>query len=60
MPVDPNLNVILKEMWRLDEKISAGEALTREELAFYHNNLQTIVDYYQKNNEYWQGKKLLA
>ncbi len=56
MAVEENLNKILKEMWKLDERISIGEVLTGSEKTFYCVNLQTIKDYYEKNNMYWKNK----
>lgn len=57
MPIDINLNKILKEMWRLDEKISLGEVLSEQEVNFYDNHLNDIQQYYLKNDNYWQNKK---
>lgn len=56
MPVEESLNKILKEMWRIDEKSAAGEDLSFEESNFYNQNLQTIKNYYQNHNAYWQKK----
>jgi hypothetical protein len=53
MPIDQELNKILKEMWSLDEK----ENLNDSEKEFYNNNLDTIKNYYFTNNKYWQGKQ---
>lgn len=59
MALEENLNKILKEMWRLDEKISVSDILTDSEKTFYYNNLQTIKDYYEKNNMYWKNKNII-
>ena len=59
MPIDPNLNPILKEMWRLDEKMAAGEPLSREEKEFFNQHLAIIAEYYEKNDHYWNEKKPL-
>lgn len=56
MPVEESLNKILKEMWRIDEKSAAGEALESQEQEFYNQHLQTIKNYYQDHNAYWQKK----
>lgn len=55
--LDQNLNLILKEMWRLDEKASRGEALTPEESDFYDAHLGDISRYYEKNSRYWSEKE---
>lgn len=59
MAIDQELNKILKEMWRLDEKIVAGESLIETEKVFYNQYLETISNYYEKNGEYWQYKTKL-
>lgn len=59
MPVEPALNTILKEMWRLDEKLLAGQRLEAEEMVFYNQHLATIQEYYDINNSYWQRKQTL-
>lgn len=55
--IDESLNKILKEMWRLDEKVSTGENLDDSEKDFYNENLETIKNYYRDNNNYWQDRK---
>jgi hypothetical protein len=57
MDTGAELNIVLKEMWRLDEKLSAGEQLSTEEDQFFADNLQVISDYYKKNCRYWREKK---
>ena len=57
MPIDQQLNVILKEMWRIDEKDSRGEALSPEERSFYNEHLGAIARYYRENDSYWNEKK---
>ena len=59
MPIDQDVSKILKEMWRLDEKLTSGIALDSAEKDFYNNNLETIVGYYEKNNSHWSSKKKL-
>lgn len=54
--LDPELNNILKEMWRLDEKATTGEALSSSEKEFFSAHLPTIQEYYSKNNTYWADK----
>lgn len=56
MPVEPELNKILKEMWRLDEKRVLGEALQEEELVFYNTHLEVIQNYYESNHTYWTSR----
>lgn len=53
---DPELNAILKEMWRIDAKLIEGEVLAEEEQAFYNQNLNIIKEYYVKSSEYWNLK----
>ena len=59
MAVDAELNSVLKEMWRLDEKMYSGQPLSEEEEKFFSDNLPTISDYYKKNCCYWREKKIL-
>ena len=60
MPQDLTLNQLLKEIWKLDEKITAGETLTGEEKKFYNENLPVIVKYYQDNSDYWNNRQPLS
>ena len=57
MAIDEALNKILKEMWRLDEKISLNEQLNHKESDFYCIHLPDIKNYYLKNSHYWNNKK---
>ena len=57
MPLEENLNKILKRMWLLDEKMNNGEMLDTEEKDFYNSNLSVIKKYYEENNLYWKNKK---
>ncbi len=56
MPIDENLNKILKEMWRLDNKVMKKEPLEVSETKFYNENLKIIKDYYWENNIHWRDK----
>ena len=56
MPLEENLNKILKRMWLLDEKMNNGEMLDTEEKEFYSTNLLVIKKYYEENNLYWKNK----
>lgn len=56
MQIDPELNKILKEMWRIDEKMQGLNELSESEKEFYNQNLAVIKEYYSKNNMYWQEK----
>ncbi len=56
MPIDENLNRILKEMWRLDNKLMKKESLEVSETRFYNDNLKIIKDYYWENNIHWRDK----
>lgn len=60
MPIEENLNKILKEMWHIDEAVSSGQQINDVEKEFYNANLETIVGYYKKNNDYWNTKKILS
>ncbi len=57
MSLNKELNKILKEMWRLDEKIVSGEELNKIENEFYEKNIYVIQEYYSKNSIYWHNKK---
>jgi len=59
MPINQELNLILKEVWRIDEKITANEELTDTEKKFYNTHLETIQNYYIEHSAYWETKKLL-
>lgn len=56
MPVEPALNTILKEMWRLQEKMDAGALMSESEQEFYNQNLNRIQEYYRDNETYWASK----
>jgi hypothetical protein len=57
MPINQELNLILKEVWRIDEKLTSNEQLTETEKEFYNTHLETIQNYYAENNDYWKTKK---
>jgi hypothetical protein len=57
MPIDENLNTILKEMWRLDNKLMKKESLELSETRFYNEHLEIIQSYYWENNIHWKEKK---
>ena len=59
MPVEQNLNKILKEMWRIDEVLISGKSITDTEKEFFNNNLPTIKNYYESNNKYWGSREIL-
>lgn len=59
MPIDENLNVLLKEVWRIDNKIMKKEELTDKEKSFYNEHLPIIKDYYVENYIYWKEKERL-
>lgn len=56
MAIDENLNLILKEVWRIDNKLMKKEPLEDSEFAFYNENLPIIKDYYVENYIYWKDK----
>lgn len=56
MALDEELNSILKEMWRIDEKIQDRQELDNNEKEFYTKNLETIQKYYTSNSNYWNNK----
>ncbi len=60
MPIDENLNKILKEMWRLDNKLMKKEPLEMSEVQFYNVNLEIIKDYYWENNIHWKDKTRIS
>lgn len=59
MAIDENLNKILKEMWRIDNKMMKKEVLELSEISFYNENLEIIKDYYWENNIHWKNKERL-
>ena len=59
MPIDENLNKILKEMWRIDNKLMKKEELEATERSFYNSNLDIIKSYYWENNIHWKDKERL-
>jgi hypothetical protein len=60
MPIDEGLNKILKEMWRLDNKLMKKEPLESSEISFYNSNLEIIKSYYWENNIHWKEKERLG
>ncbi len=56
MPIDENLNKILKEMWRIDNKLMKKETLESSEISFYNSNLDIIQNYYRENHIHWKDK----
>lgn len=59
MPFNHERNVILKEVWRIDEKLNVNEQISDNEKEFYNKNLETIKNYYAENNSYWKTKKII-
>lgn len=59
MPIDENLNKILKEVWRIDNKLMKKEELAPSEVSFYNEHLPIIKDYYVGNYIYWKDKSKL-
>ena len=54
MPINPNVNAMLKEMWRLKEKIdSREEPLSISERKYWSDHLILVVDYYNTNANDW-------
>lgn len=53
MPVNRNLNTILKEMWRLHEKLDNNQYFETSESVYWHQHLQIIKDYYEENAIKW-------
>ncbi len=58
MAINQELNKILKEMWRLDEKMFANEVLNEKEKEFYSEHLEDIKEYYKTNSKYWNEKDI--
>lgn len=56
MAINEELNKILKEMWRIDEKNIGGESISSEESDFYKNHLSIIKNYYHEQYLYWDKK----
>lgn len=59
MPIDETLNKILKEMWRLDNKLMKKEILEDKEFSFYNEYLPIIQSYYLENHIHWKEKNRL-
>ena len=59
MPIDEGLNKILKEMWRLDNKLMKKEEFDPSERSFYNEHLEIIKSYYWENNIHWKEKERL-
>ncbi len=59
MAIDENLNLILKEVWRIDNKLMKKEELEDSERAYYNEHLPIIKDYYVENYIYWKDKNRL-
>lgn len=57
MAINEELNKVLKEMWRIDEKGISGEILDDSEKIFYNEHLEDIRNYYVNNSLYWNSKK---
>lgn len=56
MAHDKEKNEILKKVWSIDDKLSAGNSISLEEVLFYNNNLDIIKDYYKANADFWAHK----
>jgi hypothetical protein len=52
MGINPELNKVLKAMWRLDEQGCASQ----DEKDFFEKHLPAIQAYYTNNAEYWNKK----
>lgn len=59
MPINQELNLKLKEMWRIDEKLASGGVLNDEERIFYNTYLLVIQNYYREMNDHWKKKELV-
>jgi len=59
MAINQELNVILKQMWQLEEKIKANNTLSDTEKNFYNQHLIHIKNYYSDNKNYWENKDTL-
>lgn len=54
MPLNPIMNTILKEMWRLREKIEdPQEVLSISENEYWLKYLALVTDYYDRNAIEW-------
>ncbi len=56
MALNEELNKILKEVWRIDEKNTKGEFISGEEAEFYKKHVPTIKNYYREQYLYWEKK----
>lgn len=53
MPINQDLNTILKQMWQIDERICSGETISEVEKNFFNDHLSVIQKYYEEKNTYW-------
>jgi hypothetical protein len=56
MAIEDGVNMILKEMWRLDEKLGTIGSLDPTEKEFFNTHLDLIIQYYTQNSTYWKNK----
>lgn len=57
MPINQEVNHILKRMWSIDERINAGDILNEEDINFFNTNIKLIQSYYVDNSKYWGTKE---
>ena len=55
MPLNPKVNTVLKEMWRLKEKRdNPEEILSVSEINFWSEHLNLMAEYYLINSDLWR------
>jgi hypothetical protein len=51
--------LIHKRMWKLNEKVELLEVLTEDEIDFYNQNIEIMIDYYSICLNKWGTTKKL-
>lgn len=57
MPINQEVNVILKRMWSIDERINAEDIVSEEDINFFNSHIKLIQSYYIDNSKYWNTKE---
>ena len=59
LAVDDEQNRMLKEMWRLNEKLINKLSLEPDEVKYYNLNLGHVIAYYRNNSTYWLNQTII-
>lgn len=55
MPINPNVNTVLREMWRIQNIREQHNTLTHSELVYWRDHLYIVLTYYRLNHEKWEN-----